>query len=113
MDDDGVKYSEKVGEIDIAFFGLGPDGHTASLFPYHEALQSQELGFIKIDNAPKMPPERISLSPKSIQSLEHVCLFAVWISKKAALADLLNDSVSVEDCPVKLLKPAILLDLTN
>lgn len=63
--------------IDITFFGMGPDGHTASLFPGHEALESNEIGFIKIDNAPKFPPERISLSPKSLQHLTHTCLFAV------------------------------------
>ena len=56
---------------------MGPDGHTASLFPGHEALESNEIGFIKIDNAPKPPPERISLSPKSLQHLTHACLFAV------------------------------------
>lgn len=77
MESNGKEYTERVGEIDIAFFGMGPDGHTASLFPHHEALQSQELGFIKINNAPKPPPERISLSPKSVQSVVHSCLFAV------------------------------------
>lgn len=99
--------------IDIAFFGMGPDGHTASLFPNHVWLQSEELWFIKIENAPKPPPERISLSPKSIQSLTHTCLFVVWSQKKEALANFLDDSVSVVDCPVKLLKPEILLDLTD
>jgi 6-phosphogluconolactonase/glucosamine-6-phosphate isomerase/deaminase len=95
------------GGLDIAFFGMGPDGHTASLFPHHLALNSEEEWFIKIDNAPKMPPERISLSPKSIQSLPHVCLFAVGESKKEALANFLDETVSTDDCPAKLLKPDI------
>ena len=43
MDSDGAEYSERIGEIGIAFFGMGPDGHTASLFPHHPALQSEEL----------------------------------------------------------------------
>ena len=42
MDSDGTDYNERIGEIDIAFFGMGPDGHTASLFPHHPALNSQE-----------------------------------------------------------------------
>lgn len=124
MDSDGVGYTEKIfgfhkspqvyphiwappqeGGIDIAFFGMGPDGHTASLFPYHPALSSEELWFIKIENAPKLPPERISLSPETVHLLEHVCLFAVGESKKEALANFLDETISVDDCPVKLLKP--------
>lgn len=42
MDSDGTEYNEQVGNIDIAFFGMGPDGHTASLFPHHPGLQSEE-----------------------------------------------------------------------
>lgn len=113
MDSDGAEYSERVGNIDIAFFGMGPDGHTASLFPHHPALSSGKEWFIQIDNAPKLPPERISLSPKSIQILWHICLFAVWESKKEALANFLDETVSTDDCPVKLLKPEIVLDRTN
>ncbi len=113
LDSGGTEYMERVGDIDIAFFGMGPDGHTASLFPNHPALQSEELWFIKINNAPKLPPERISLSPKAIQSLQHVCLFAVGDSKKEALANFLDVGVSVGDCPVKLLRPEIVLDLTR
>jgi 6-phosphogluconolactonase len=107
MESDGREYGERIRDLDIAFFGMGPDGHTASLFPHHPAIQLEELWFIKIDNAPKLPPERISLSPKSIQSLPHVCLFAVWESKKEALANFLNETMSTDDCPVKLLKPEI------
>jgi 6-phosphogluconolactonase/glucosamine-6-phosphate isomerase/deaminase len=43
MNSDGIEYYERVGDIDIAFFGMGLDGHTASLFPHHEALNSTQL----------------------------------------------------------------------
>lgn len=107
IDSLGNDYSERVGVIDIAFFGMGPDGHTASIFPGHEALQSSEIGFIKIDNAPKPPPERISISPKSLQHLTHVCLFAVWQAKKEALTNFLDKAIDVNVCPAKFLAPEI------
>ena len=42
MDSNGSDYNEKIGEIDIAFFGVGPGGHTASLFPHHPTLKSED-----------------------------------------------------------------------
>ncbi len=63
--------------IDIGIFGLGPDGHIASLFPQHPALDVQTEGYIRIHEAPKNPPERISLTPISIEDISHTCLFAV------------------------------------
>ena len=99
--------------LDIAFFWIGPDGHTASLFPHHEALNSWELWYIEIHNSPKPPPDRISLSPRSIQSLKHVCLFVVDENKKEALANFLDESVSIADCPARLLQPEIVFDATT
>ena len=113
IDSAGSDYTKLVGIIDIAFFWIGPDGHTASLFPGHPSLQSEELWFIKIDNAPKFPPERISLSPNSIQHLVHTCLFAVWNQKKEALANFFDESVNILSCPAKLLKPEVVFDMTN
>lgn len=63
--------------IDIGIFGLGPDGHIASLFPGHPALDVQTEGYIRIHEAPKLPPERISLTALSVEDIPHTCLFAV------------------------------------
>lgn len=57
-------YREEIKLIetfDIAFLGMGEDGHTASLFPNHDALADQR-SVIPVFNSPKPPPERVSLS---------------------------------------------------
>ncbi|MCB9806620.1 6-phosphogluconolactonase [Candidatus Peribacteria bacterium] len=43
IESDGFEYSQRVENIDIAFFGMGPDGHTASLFPHHPGLESSDV----------------------------------------------------------------------
>ena len=68
--------------------------------------------YIDIGHSPKPPENRISLSVSGVQ-IPFTCLFAVGESKKEALANFLDDSVDAVDCPAKLLKPEIVLNLTN
>jgi len=54
------KLMDQVGNIDIAFLGMGEDGHTASLFPGNEALNNLET-VVPVFNSPKPPDARVSL----------------------------------------------------
>lgn len=47
--------------FDIAFLGVGEDGHTASLFPGNIALQDTQ-SVVPVYDSPKPPGERVSLS---------------------------------------------------
>lgn len=63
-------YSElmmQVGHLDIALLGMGEDGHTASLFPDNPALALVDAA-VPVFNAPKPPPERVSLSIPTLQA---------------------------------------------
>ena len=42
--------------------GVGPDGHVASLFPGHPALDVDDQVAVAVPDSPKPPPERISLT---------------------------------------------------
>ena len=52
---------DNFGPLDIAFLGMGEDGHTASLFPGNAALTLGEHA-VPVHDSPKPPPDRVSMS---------------------------------------------------
>jgi 6-phosphogluconolactonase len=72
--------------LDIALLGIGEDGHTASLFPHNPALEARGVAAVAVHDAPKPPPERVSLSLEVLRSARSVILLASGAAKAAALA---------------------------
>ena len=56
-----------INQFDIAFLGLGEDGHTASLFPDNEALDDTR-SVVPVYHSPKAPAERVSLSINTLRN---------------------------------------------
>lgn len=50
------------GEFEVLMLGVGPDGHIASLFPGHPALEVDDRVAVGVIGSPKPPPERVSLT---------------------------------------------------
>jgi 6-phosphogluconolactonase len=95
-------YSHLVPRIDIALVGVGPDGHIASLFPHHPLLDSVESGYLEIIDSPKPPAHRITVSPEMLTSAPYAFV-AFMQGKEEAYTHFLDPTLSVTDCPVKML----------
>jgi 6-phosphogluconolactonase len=71
--------------FDITFLGVGPDGHIASLFPHLPGIREADASVIPVQNAPKPPPERLSLTRPALNSSERVWLVLAGADKASAL----------------------------
>ena len=77
--------------LDVVHPGLGPDGHTASLFPDHEALRVTGWATVAVHDSPKPPPERISLSLACLNAARGCVLHTVGEGKREAVARALGE----------------------
>jgi len=71
--------------LDVVLLGAGEDGHTASLFPGHPEVGAQGWA-VGVRNAPKPPPDRVSLTLPALQGARRVIVLATGAGKADAVA---------------------------
>ncbi|KHJ94100.1 6-phosphogluconolactonase [Oesophagostomum dentatum] len=104
---------EQIGRLprfDMLFLGMGPDGHTCSLFPGHRLLQKVDLirevndlltWVVAVTDSPKPPSQRISLTLPVLNAAKNVA-FIITGEDKASMTVLESD---VQHVPASFVKP--------
>lgn len=73
--------------LDVLLLGVGPDGHVCSLFPQHPVLGEETRWVTEIEDSPKAPRERLTLTLPAIFASHTVIVAASGESKAMALAE--------------------------
>lgn len=91
--------------FDLVMLGMGPDGHTASLFPHTEGLN--EFGRLVIANhVPQKDTWRITLTAPVINQGAEVAFGIAGADKAEVLAKVLTGPRDAEEYPSQLIRPA-------
>ena len=99
-----------VPAFDLAIYGLGPDGHTASLFPGRPAVEETERWVVRVPEAGLEPfVPRVTLTVPALSSAAVGAFLVEGATKREMVARLLAG----DDIPAARLSPARLVVIAD
>jgi 6-phosphogluconolactonase len=72
--------------LDLVWMGVGPDGHCLSLFPGRPEVEVADRLVVAVHDAPKPPPDRVSLTLAALAGAERLLVLATGSGKAEAVA---------------------------
>jgi 6-phosphogluconolactonase len=72
--------------LEVVWLGVGPDGHCLSLFPGRPEVEVRDRLVVPVHEAPKPPPDRVSLTLFALTGVERLVVLAAGAGKAEAVA---------------------------
>lgn len=90
--------------FDLILLGLGPDGHTASLFPYTEAIRETRR-WVTRNYIPALKTNRLTLTAPILNRGATVLFLVSGANKARILHEVLEGPADPERLPAQLIRP--------
>lgn len=90
--------------LDLVLLGLGPDGHTASLFPETQALE-EATRWVVPNEVPQLKTRRMTLTVPMINAARSVIFLVTGKKKAGRLAEVLYGPSQPHQLPSQLIAP--------
>lgn len=71
--------------FDVVMLGVGPDAHVASLFPGLPGPQARNATVIGVEDSPKPPPLRVSLTVEALNTARRLWFVVAGLDKQEAV----------------------------
>lgn len=85
--------------FDVVMLGVGPDGHTASLFPGRAEVEELATDAVGVQDSPKPPPLRLSMTVPRLSRAYEVWFVVSGEEKAQAVASALAEGARPVDVP--------------
>ena len=93
-----------IPSFDLLQLGMGPEGHTASLFPHQASLHEQTRLIMPV-TVPKPPPPRLTFTPLLLNAAAHILFLVTGQDKADALQAVLEGEYNPDEYPAQIIRP--------
>ncbi len=94
-----------IPNFDLIQLGMGPEGHTASLFP-HQASLHETTRLVMPVSVPKPPPDRLTFTPPVLNAARNVLFLVTGADKADALKAVLEGPYNPDEYPAQIVRPS-------
>lgn len=96
--------TDGIPAFDLIQLGMGPEGHTASLFPHQASLHEQTRLVMPV-SVPKPPPPRLTFTPPILNAAHNVLFLVTGTDKADAVHAVIEGPHNPDEYPAQIVQP--------